>query len=81
VFLEEMKKVSLYDNRPPSKQVKHVVMDEVMNENQLVKVNNCISLKEKLLEDMENESTSNFSSESFFVPPQDEDLNEPQQDG
>ncbi len=69
------------DNRPPSNQVEYVV-DEVVNDDELVKDANRISLKERLAKDMEgDESTSNFSSEEKFAPLQDEGLNEPQQDG
>ncbi len=72
----------VHDNRPPSKQVEHVVVDEVMNDDELVKDANRISLKERPTKDMEgDEFTSNFSLEEKFVPPQDETLNEPQEDG
>jgi hypothetical protein len=83
VFLKGTEEVEgVHENRPPSKQVKHVVLDEVMNDDELVKDANHISLKEKPVEDMEgNESMSNSFSEEEFDPPQDEGLNEPQQDG
>jgi hypothetical protein len=82
VFLEGMEKVEgVHDNRTPSKQVEHVV-DEVMNDDELVKDANPISLKERQMEDMEgDESTSNSSSEEEFATSHDEGLNEPQQDG
>jgi hypothetical protein len=79
VFLEGTKKVEgVHDKRPPSKQVGHVVLDEVMNDDELVKDANRISLKERPSENVEgDESTSNSSSKGKFVPPQDEGLNEP----
>jgi len=82
MFLEGTEKVKgVRDNRPPSNQVEYI-MDEVMNDDELVKDANRISLKERPAKDMEgDESTSNSSSEEKFVPPQDEGLNEPQQDG
>ncbi len=45
------------------------------------KVDNCTSLKERLVEDVEGEFTSNYFLQEEFVPPQDEGLKEPQQDG
>jgi hypothetical protein len=52
-----------------------------MNDDELVKDVNCISLKERPPEDVEgDESTLNTYSEKF-VPPEDEGWNEPQQDG
>jgi hypothetical protein len=83
VFFKRTEEVeSVHENRPPSKQVKHFVLDEVVNDDELVKDANHISLKEKVMEDMEgDESTSNSFSEDEFAPPQDESLNEPQQDG
>jgi hypothetical protein len=76
MFLERTKEVKgVHVNKPPSNQVEHVV-DEVVNDDELVKDVNPISLKERLAKDMEgDESTSNS------YPPQDEGLNEPQQDG
>jgi hypothetical protein len=66
--MDEMKGV--HDNRPLSKQVEHVIVNEVMNDDELVKDANHISLKEKLVEDVEgDESTSNFFSTDEFVPP------------
>jgi hypothetical protein len=57
-------------------------VDEFLNDDELVKNANCISLKERLVEDVEgDESTSNSSSEEEFAASQDEGLNEPQQDG
>jgi len=57
-------------------------VDEVVNDDELVKNANRISLKERPLEDVEvDESTSNSSSKKEFVAPQDEGLNEPQQEG
>jgi hypothetical protein len=77
-FLKGTKEVEgVHDNKPPSKQVIQVVV----NEDELVKFDNCRSLKEKPKEDVEGESTSNYFSEEKIVPPQDEGLNEPQQDG
>ncbi len=71
MFLEGIKEVKgVHDNTPPSKQVEHVVVDEVMNDDELVKNVNRISLKERPVEDMEgDESTSNsFSKEEFVAP-------------
>jgi hypothetical protein len=83
VFLEGTKEVEgVHVNRPPSKEGEHVVVDEVLIDDQLVKDANPISLKEKPVEDVEgDESTSNFSLEEEFATPQDEGLNETQQDG
>jgi hypothetical protein len=53
-----------------------------VNDDELFKDANPISLKERPAEDMEgDESTSNYFSEEEFATPQDEGLNEPQQDG
>ncbi len=53
VFLEGTREVEgVDDNRPPSNQVKHVVVDGVVNDDQLVKNVNRISLKERLMENM-----------------------------
>jgi hypothetical protein len=53
-----------------------------VNDDELVKDANPISLNEGPSEGMEgDESTSNSSSEKEFTTPQDEGLNEPQQDG
>jgi len=83
VFLEGTKKVEgVHHNRPLPKQVEHVVVDEVVNDDELVKDANPISLKEGSTEGVEgDESTSNSSSEEEFATPQDEGLNVPQQDG
>jgi len=83
VFLEGTEEVEgVHDNTPPSKQVEHVVVDEVVNYDELVKNANHISLKERPVEDVEgDEFTSNYSSEEEFAAPQDDGLNEPQQDG
>jgi hypothetical protein len=83
VFLEGTKKVEgVHHNRPLPKQVKHVVVDEVVNDDELVKDANLISLNERSIEDVEgDECTSNSSSKGKFVTPQDESLNVPQQDG
>ncbi len=83
VFLEGTKEVEgVHDNRPPSKEGEHVVVDELVINDELVKDVNRISLNEKLVEDMEgDESTSNFSSEEKFPTSQHEGLNESQQDG
>jgi hypothetical protein len=51
--MDEVKGV--HDNKPPSKQVEHVVLDEVVNDNEIVKDANCISLKEKPLKDTEGD--------------------------
>ncbi len=83
VFLERTKKVEgVHDNRPLSKEGEHVVVDEVVIDDELVKDADPISLKEKPTEDVESdESTSNSSSEEEFATSQDEGLNESQQDG
>jgi hypothetical protein len=83
VFLEGTKEVEgVHDNRPPSKEGEHHVVDEVVNDDELVKDANPISLKERPAEDMEgDEFTSNFSLEQEFATSQDEGLNESQQDG
>jgi hypothetical protein len=48
VFLERTKEVEgVHDNTPLSKQVEHVVVDEIVNDDELVKDANRISLKEK----------------------------------
>jgi hypothetical protein len=69
VFLEGTKKVEgVHDNRV-SKQVGHV-LDEVVNDDELVKDANRISLKKRPSKDIEgDESTSNSSSEEKFAPP------------
>jgi hypothetical protein len=69
VFLEGTKEVeSVHDNRPPSKEGEHVVVDEVVIDDELVKDVNPISLKERPTEDVEgDESTSNSSSEEEFA--------------
>jgi len=71
VFLERMDEMKgAHDNRPLSKQVEHVIVNEVMNDDELVKDANHISLKEKPAEDVEgDESTSNFFSTNEFAPP------------
>jgi len=68
LFLERTKEVEgVHDNTPLSKQVEHVV-DEVVNDDELVKNANRISLKARLAEDVEgDESTSNSSSEIFLL--------------
>jgi hypothetical protein len=49
MFLEGTKEVEgVHDNRPPLKEREHVVMDEVMNDDELVKDANPIFLKETL---------------------------------
>ncbi len=77
VFLEGTEEVeSVYDKRPLSNQIEHLVVDE------LAKDVNPISLKARPAEDVEgDESTTNSSSEEEFASSQDEGLNEPQQDG
>ncbi len=68
--------MGVHDNRPLSKEGEHVV-DEVVIDDELVKDANPISLKERLVEDMEgDESTSNSSSEEEFATLQDDGLNE-----
>jgi hypothetical protein len=81
VFLEGTKKVEgVHHNRPLPKQVEHVV-DEVVNDDELVKDANPISLNEGSAEGVEgDESTSNSSLEEEFATPQGEGLNEAQQD-
>jgi hypothetical protein len=83
MFLEGTKEVEgVHDNRPPSKEGEHVVVDEAVNDDELVKDANPISLKERPAENVEgDESTLNSSSEEEFATSQDEGLNEPQQDG
>ncbi len=80
VFLEGTKKVEgVHYNRPLPKQVQHVVVDEVVNDDELVKDVNPISLNEGSVEGVEgDESTSNFFSEEEFATPRDEGLNVPQ---
>jgi hypothetical protein len=82
IFLEGMEEVKgVHQNRPPSNQVEHIV-DEVVNDDELIKDVNPIPLKERPAKDMEgDEFTTNSSSEEEFAPMQDEALNEPQQDG
>jgi hypothetical protein len=82
VFLEGTKKVEgVHHNRPFPKQVEHVV-NEIVNDDELVKDANPISLNEGSAKGMEgDEFTSNSSLEEEFATPQDEGLNEPQQDG
>jgi hypothetical protein len=37
MFLERTKEIEcVHDNRPPSKEIKHVVVDEVVNDDELV---------------------------------------------
>ncbi len=64
VFLEGTKKVEgVHHNRPLPKQVEHVVVNEVVNDDELVKDTNPISLNEGSAEGVEgDESTSNSSS-------------------
>ncbi len=83
MFLKGTKKVEgVHHNKPLPKQVQHVIIDELMNDDELVKTFNPISLNEGSVEGVEgDESTSNSSSEEEFATPQDEGLNEPQQDG
>ncbi len=57
-------------------------MDEIVNDDELVKDDNCIALKEKVMENMEgNVSTSNSSSKEKKFSSEDEGLNESQKDG
>jgi len=67
VILVRIKKVEgVHDNRPPSKQVEHVVVDEVVNDDELVKDANCIYLQKRPTKDVEDdESTSNSSLEKI----------------
>ncbi len=61
----------VHDNRLPSKEGKYVVVDEVVNDDEIVKDANPISLKERPAEDVEgDESTSNSSSEEDFATTQ-----------
>jgi hypothetical protein len=54
VFLKGTKEVEgVHDNKSPSKQVIQVVVSEVVNEDELVKFDNCRSLKERPMEDVE----------------------------
>ncbi len=64
MFLEGTREVEgVHDNKPPSNQIEHVVVDEVVNNDEVVKNANYISLKERPREDMEgDEFTLNFSS-------------------
>jgi hypothetical protein len=82
VFLEGTKEIEgVHDNRPLSKEGEHVV-HEVVNDDELVKDANPISLKERPAKDVESdESTLNSFSEEEFATSQDEGLNESQQDG
>jgi hypothetical protein len=82
MFLEEMEEVKgVHHNRPLSNQVEQIV-DEVVNDDELVKDVNFIPLKERPTEDVEgDESTSNSSKKEECAPAQNEGLNEPQQDG
>jgi hypothetical protein len=79
VFLKGTKEVEgVHDNRLPSKEGKYVVVDEVVNDDELVKDANPISLKERPTKDVEgDESTSNSSLEEAFATSQNEGLNEP----
>ncbi len=80
MFFEGRKEVKgVNNNRPLSKQIEHVVVDEVVNDDdELVKDVNHISLKKSPPEDVEgDESTLNSSSKNKFVPSQEEGLNEP----
>ncbi len=80
MFLEGRKEVKgVHNNRPLSKQIEHVVVDEVVNDDdELVKDANHISLKKRPPKDVEgDESTLNSSSKNKFVPSQEEGLNEP----
>jgi len=65
VFLERTKNIEgVHHNRSPSKQVEHVVVDEVVNDDELVKDANPISLNKGPAEGVEgDESTSNSLSE------------------
>jgi hypothetical protein len=63
VFLEGMKEMEgVHDNITLSKQVKHIVANEAMNDDELVKDDNCIFFKERPTKDVESEFTSIFSS-------------------
>ncbi len=49
MFLEGTGDVEgVHDNRPPSNQIEHVVVHEIMNNDELVKNANHISLKQRL---------------------------------
>ncbi len=60
MFLEGTKEVEgVHDNKLPSKEKEHVVVDEVVNDDELVKDANPISLKERPIKDVKgDESTS-----------------------
>jgi hypothetical protein len=83
MFLKRTREVEgVHDNKPPSNQIEHVFVHEIVNNDELIKNANCISLKQKPIEDMEgDESTSNFFSKEEFATPQDEGSNESQEDG
>ncbi len=63
MFLEGTQEIKgVCHNKPPSNQIENLA-DEVVNDDELVKDVNPITLKERLAEDMEGgESTSNSSS-------------------
>jgi hypothetical protein len=69
MFLEGMEEVEgVHDNKPPSKQVEHIVLNEVVNYDELVKDANHISLKERPTKDVEgDESTLNSSSKENLL--------------
>ncbi len=69
VFLEGIEKVEgVHHNKTPSKQVEHVVVDEVVNDDEFIKDANPISLTKRLAKDVEgDESTSNFFSKKEFA--------------
>ncbi len=81
MFLEGTKEVEGgHDNILLSKEGKYVVLDEeVVNDDEIIKDANPISLKGRPMEGMEGDgSTSNSSSEEDFATTQNEGLNEPQ---
>ncbi len=68
VFLEGIEEVKgVHDNKPPSKQVEHVVVDEVMNDDELVNDANLLSLKERPTEDVEGDESTSNSSFFYYI--------------
>ncbi len=69
MFLEGTKEMQfVHNNKPPSKQVEHIVVDAIVNDYELVKNVNRLSLKERPTEDVEgDEFTSNSSLEKNFL--------------
>jgi hypothetical protein len=69
VFLEGIEKVEgVHHNKTPSKQVEHVVVDEVVNDDEFIKDANPISLTKRPAKDVEgDESTSKKISKKEFA--------------